>query len=545
MKAQIRKLFSIIIILVSLITNNYLNTVEAEALPSVDHWPTNGWRSSTPEEQGMDSEKLADMLEYIKKKSYTIDSVTIVRNGHIVTDAYLNPLFNSGKKHIIHSCTKSITSALMGIVIDKGYVKDVDQPVIELFPEKNFTNMDERKKAITIEHLLTMSHGIRCMDSFVFNWQGLIEMRNSKDWVKYILDQPMDEIPGKRYDYSNMSSFLLSAIIHKQTNTSTLSFARKHLFEPLGITDVKWPPNPNGIHKGWGEMWLTPHDMAKIGFLYLHNGYWENKQIVPVEWVKESTQKKTFPKSFRRVYDKNGNLMLYKSCWVWGAYNYYLSISDGYGYQWWIDDSGIYSAVGYGGQYIMVVPEKNMVVVFTSVLKDTHFSIPGQLLKKYIIPSVSSNNLIPPNTTGLNRLKSLLKTIDHSPEPVPVPPLPETAQKINGKTYLYNANKQEHKSISLTFQPNKNVALLKQVIGNNDGFLEIGLDNVYRVTDFGDNQIALKGNWIDKKTFTISYDYIGNTRRGSTSITFENNKMVQSVNDVIQGKIKFSGQTEE
>ncbi|MCD4741001.1 MAG: beta-lactamase family protein [Desulfobacteraceae bacterium] len=545
MKTHIKKqffLYFILIVLLSLSVNSSL--IADETLHSADYWPTNGWRSSTPEEQGMDSGKLADMLEYINEKKLTIDSVTIIRNGYIVTDAYLNPLLKFDKKHIIHSCTKSIMSALIGIAIDKGYVKDIQQPVIGFFPDKKFANMDERKKAITIEHLLTMSHGIRTQDSFLYKWKGFMKMHKSNDWVKFILDQPMDAMPGERFDYSNMSSFLLSAIIHKQTKTSTLSFARKHLFEPLGITDIKWSKNLNGIHKGWGEMWLTPRDMAKIGWLYLNKGVWEDKQIVPKKWVEDSTKKIKFPKSFRKVYDEDGDLMIFKSIWARTLYNYFWEISDGYGYQWWIDDAGIYSTIGYGGQYIMVVPEKNMVVVFTSVLKKANFSKPGVILKDYIIPSVSSEKLISPDIAEQKRLKSLIKATDKNVKSVKVPSLPEMAQKISGQTYKYNANKHGYEKITLTFKPNKKTAMLKHVIRNYEHSLEIGLDNIYRVTYIRGNQIALKGHWSNNNTFVMLYNYIGNTIRGKSTITFKNNKLVLLNDDITQGKTERTGQVE-
>ena len=543
MKLFIKRLFSISMIFVPLFSLSVTTGLTAEETShSTDYWPTNGWRTSTPEEQGMDSAKLADMFEYIKEKGLNIDSVTIVRNGYIVTDAYLNPLFKPGMKHILHSCTKSITSALIGIAIDKGYIKGVDESVIEFFPEKHFANMDERKKTITIKHLLTMSHGIRHQDSFVYKWQGLFEMMNSKDWVKFILDQPMGVMPGTRYDYSNMSSFLLSAIIHKQTKMSTLSFAQQHLFEPLGITDVTWPSNPNRITLGWGEIWLTPHDMAKIGWLYLNNGLWDNRQIVPVQWVKDSTKKMASPKSFRRVNDKDGDLMLFRSFWLWMAYNWGWSISDGYGYQWWVDDSGIFSAIGFGGQYIMVFPEKNMVVVFTSVLKDTDFAMPGRLLKEYVIPSVVSDNSIPPDTTELNRLKSFLKAGNDSSQRQNVPPSPEIAKEISERTYKYDANRIGLGSISLTFQPNKSVAIAELKGKRSDVTAEIGLDNVYRITKTGDMQIALKGLWIDNRTFLLSYNYIGNTVRGDATIIFENDKLQYSINDLVMGEFELTAQ---
>ncbi len=122
----------------------------------------------------------------------------------------------------------------------------------------------------------------------------------------------MDEMPDMRYDYSNLSSFLLAAIVQKQTNRNALDFAREHLFQSLGISDVRWPANPNGIQQGWGRMCLTPHDMAKFGWLYLNNGYWEGRQIVSKQWVREFTQMHTFPKSFRKVIGEDGDLLLRK-----------------------------------------------------------------------------------------------------------------------------------------------------------------------------------------------------------------------------------------
>ncbi len=291
-------------------------------------------------------------------------------------------------------------------------------------------------------------------------------------------------------------------------------------------------------------MWLTPHDMAKFGLLYLNKGVWENKQIVPKQWVEQSTKKIAFPQEFHKVIDKNGDLMVFRSIWVWLAYNFGWSISDGYGYQWWTDDSGIYSAIGYGGQYIMVVPEKNMVVVFTSALKDTDFSKPGKLLKEYIIPAVLSDKLIPSNGAELKRLKSNSKPTADSLKPVSVPSLPEMAQKISGQTYKYDYNRFEFESFTLTFQPGKKEALLEQVVSYRERISNVGLDGVYRVTDRIDSQMAMKGHWIDKDTFRVFYKDIGNTTRGHVNITFEDKKMIYSVDDFFFGKFELIGRAE-
>ena len=359
---------------------------KSAAADTPPYWPTNGWRSSTPEEQGMDSGKLIEMMEKIRDKNYAIDNITIIRNGYLVTDAYLYP-FRKNTKHVIHSVTKSFTSALIGIALDKGYIKSVKQPLLEFFPEKTIANPDQRKRTITLEHLLNMASGLDTQDSVRYRWAGLGKMTTSEDWAQYVLDLPMAQAPGKRFEYSNGVSYLLSAILQKTTKMSALEFAKKHLFGPLGITDVKWPTNTQGITIGWGKMMLRPHDMAKLGLLYLNKGRWENKQIVSEAWVEASTQKHISATPF-----------------------------DGYGYQWWINSAQYYMALGYLGQYIFVVPEKNMVVVFTSNLEGSAIFIPKGLLNQHIIPAAVSSQPLVAQPKKKEQLDSLLANFAQAPE---------------------------------------------------------------------------------------------------------------------------------
>ena len=351
------------------------------ATASVNTYPSQGWQTSTPEEQGIRSQMLAEMIEHIKKNNYNIDSILIVRHGYVVLDAYFYP-YSKGQKHIIHSCTKSIMSALIGIAIDKGYIQNVDQAITDFFPDKEFANMDGLKKSITLENLLMMASGLKCRDSYLYRWVGLFEMRNSNDWAQYVLDLPMAGVPGEKFEYCNGVSYLLSAIIQNTAKMKTLDFARKHLFEPLGIIDVGWETSPQGIDVGYGEMWLKPHDMAKIGWLYLNKGRWGNKQILPSAWVEISTR---------------GHIDA--------------TLFDRYGYQWWVDSAGYYMAVGYKGQRIFVVPEKNIVVVFTGELTGSEGLISKNLLDFYIIPAVSSTNSLPSSTEEQARLDALVNSV--------------------------------------------------------------------------------------------------------------------------------------
>ena len=206
-------------------------------------------------------------------------------------------------------------------------------------------------------------------------------MRDSNNWAQYVLDLPMAESPGERFEYCNGVSYLLSVIIQNTTKMKTLDFAKKHLFEPLGVIDIGWATSPQGVDIGYGEMWLKPHDMAKIGWLYLNKGRWGNKQILPSEWVEVST------------------------CGHIDA-----TIFDQYGYQWWVDSTGFYVAVGYKGQFIFVVPEKNIVVVFTSDLERHNFYVPKRLLEKYILPAVVSAGPLPLHKEDKVRLDELVNS---------------------------------------------------------------------------------------------------------------------------------------
>jgi CubicO group peptidase (beta-lactamase class C family) len=359
-KSRMQRLGIWVLIVLLLSGCNAGRFVEQPALTpaSESYWPTDGWRTSTAEAQGMDSEMLDEMVETIQEQGYGIDSVTVIRSGYMVADTTFHP-FQPDSRHIIHSCTKSIISALIGIAIDEGYIANVDQPILDIFSERTVVNLDANKEAMTLEHVLMMASGLECRDSYLYRWRGLREMEQSDDWVQFMLDLPMAEPPGTRFEYCNGGSFLLSAIIQKTTGMSAAEFAEKHLFGPLGISDVVWPSNPDGITIGWGELRMRPHDMAKIGYLYLNQGQWDGEQIVPVDWVAASTRK-----------------------------HISATLQDGYGYQWWVADPEVYMALGYAGQYIVVVPEKALLVVFTSDLAERDFYVPQQLLDDFIIPAV-------------------------------------------------------------------------------------------------------------------------------------------------------------
>jgi CubicO group peptidase (beta-lactamase class C family) len=333
-----------------------------------DYWPTDEWSNTTPEEQGMNQYLLNDMMEYIDNIGLLIDSILIVRNGYLVFEEYPR-FYNSETRHNIHSCTKSFTSALMGIAIEEGYIEGVDSKLVDLLPNRTIANLDERKQAITLEHLLTMTAGLE--------WDEWTEPYNSplnshyKMWfasdnVQYVLDLPMQYDPGERWVYCSGATNLIGAIITEATGTSLFDYAVEKLFTPLGISpaDVFWPTDNQGLYWASGGVEMLPRDMAKFGYLYLNNGTWDDEQIVPEEWVQQSA-------ATLRPFD----------------------ILTGYSYQWWTytnDIANSYTARGYQGQFIFVVPSLDMVVVFTSSVPPDESELQAWLLYDYIIPSAIS-----------------------------------------------------------------------------------------------------------------------------------------------------------
>ncbi|MCK5601279.1 serine hydrolase, partial [Candidatus Pacearchaeota archaeon] len=471
------------------------------------------------------------MIEFYEKErseneDIMIESITIVRNGYIVADIYLNPLFPKDAKHIIHSCTKSIMSALIGIAIEEGYIENVDVSVLNIFNDKNTEIIDERIKILTVKDLLTMQTGLHSQDSYLYQWRGLFEMQNTDDWIEYILNLPMEVAPGTRFDYSNTASFLLSAIITETTGMNTLSFAQKHLFNPLGIEDDKWERSPRGVYIGWARMWLKPHDMAKIGLLYLQKGKWNNEQIVPAQWIKESLIAHSSPKKYRYVYNEKNKVDYIASGGLWMFTNLLRPFADGYGYQWWLDKTGMYSAVGAGGQYIIIMPKENLVVVFTSKLSGVETFLPAKMLKKYILPAIISNETIPTNKTAQNKLALLSDPPISISEPKPVPELPATALKISREFYSLDPNPWKYDNFRLVFDRDKNYAEFSYTIKEDDVVnYKIGLDNVFQLTESNGDTYAAAGSWTSPNTLEIDYEQIGYSTKGKWILTFDDDRI--------------------
>lgn len=516
----------------------------------LSQWPTQAWQKSSPEAQGMSSSKLLEMVDYYhqkqqKNEEISIDSMTIIRNEHIVADLYFNPLFPKDEKHIINSCTKSIMSILIGIAIEKGLIKDVQVPVLSFFEDIQVEQPDERLKAMTLHDLLAMRTGWHSQDSFMYQWRGLFKMQTTDNWVKHILNLPFEAAPNTRFDYSNMASFLLSAIITQVSGMDSLTFAEKYLFGPLNITDVRWDQSPEGIYIGFARMWLKPHDMAKIGLLYLQRGRWEDKQLVSEAWVEESIKAHSFPGRYRYMYKEDQKIDFGASGGNWVFSNLVRPLTDGYGYQWWLDKDGIFSALGVGGQYILVLPAERLIVVATSKLKGKDSFLPVTMMKKFVVPDMESKTALPENEGAFQKLSEHFQPPSLSGEKIPLPELPEVAGQISGKEFRLDTsvkvNPWQHDHLKLRFDEQTKLATLsyskqkKELIE-----YQIGLDNQYQITRLEGNAYAAKGEWTSPNTFSVSYELIGYSSRGKWTFTFDQDKI--EVNEIgMTGDYTYEG----
>ncbi|MGE6963803.1 serine hydrolase domain-containing protein [Bacillus thuringiensis] len=313
--------------------------------------------------------KNAEKLNLIIKEEYeNMNGMLVVQKGDYIFENYYNGHGPNDAFHIA-SVTKTVISALIGICIDKGYIKSVDQKVIEFFSEYNVNSSE-----ITVRHLLTMTAPHPFVD-----WQEpLEELCMQRDWVQYTLNRIGQGGEIGSFKYSSAGAHVLSAIITSVTGKSAREFANEYLFQPLGMSEISnynmkafgfddlfgkavkgWIHDPNGISTGGWGLTLTVRGIAKFGQLYLNKGIHNGKQILSKSWIKESTE-------------MNQNQ---------------------YGYLWWLrEEDGIFSycAMGDGGNMICCIPEKDLVIVIASEIMPNARNR-WELIVKYILPCIQSN----------------------------------------------------------------------------------------------------------------------------------------------------------
>lgn len=349
-------------------------SVLASSPPAPAYWPTAGWRTASPSSQGMDAGELDALVAEIRAAKVPIDSVTVVRHGYVVLDQSfgrfatrkLGEPYASGALHELQSATKSVTSMVLGIALHQAAAAgmSVKTTLVQLAAAADYVpaNLDPRKRALTLEDLLTMQSGLAWKESGYAYTPGsgndVMKMLATGNWTKYTVDRPMASQPGTTFNYDTGGAHLVSGAVTLLTKKTAAAYAAQKLFAPLGIRTDKWLTAPEGISAGGFGLELRPRDLAKLALLYLHHGRWDGRQIVPTAWVEQSTTDK--------VADP-----LYE-----------------YGYLWWLDRADGYAYMaGLYGQVAAVVPGEDLVVVITAhvpAATDTT-AVSRWLLEHYIL----------------------------------------------------------------------------------------------------------------------------------------------------------------
>ena len=373
MKFRVQQIASIAILLA--LVQVGAGSPDSSYLPadSISYFPDTEWTTTTPEEQGMNSTILDEMMQFIEDEDAPIKGLVVTRNGYIVKEGYW--MYNTEiSTHHIFSCTKSFTGALIGIAIKEGFIDNVSQKVLDFFPEMSVENMDARKEAMTLEHVLTMTTGLDWNEwntSYIDPDNMYNQMFGSGNPIQFFLNLPMVYDPGTQWVYTTGASHLLSAIIQETTNMTTYNFADEYLFEPLNMTLGGWNVDPQGIYNGGTQLYVTSRTMAKLGLLYLNNGTWDGQEIMTEEYVAQSSYPQISIDATRH-----------------------------YGYQWWLNtNEGYYSARGTNGQYIIVAPEYNVVVSIAANADEPGEDIIIDILE-YLLDSIIEEDTTDTTTTG-------------------------------------------------------------------------------------------------------------------------------------------------
>lgn len=342
-------------------------------------WPTKGWATSQPAAVGLNTDTLNFLEKTLGSGNYgNIDGMLIIRHGQIAYqhsfthdyrdiykaeakeksplnpgdpggpynyfNAWWHPFFHESDLHTLQSVSKTITSMVIGVAIANKDFPGLSTPMLQFFDTTAVKNIDDRKRRVTILHLLTMTAG--------FDWNENLPyadpkntgsaMEESCDWLSYAIDRPMSAEPGKLFNYNGGETEILAYIFRKATGIDLEEYAVKHLFTPLGIKNYYWKRSPSGLIDSEGGLYLEKTDLAKLFYLYLHGGNWDGRQLIQEEYVRSSVKP-----------------------YVTVAANVF------YGYKWWLRKYGqsetetAWTGSGFGGQVPMIIPEYDVVAVFT------------------------------------------------------------------------------------------------------------------------------------------------------------------------------------
>jgi CubicO group peptidase (beta-lactamase class C family)/predicted glycoside hydrolase/deacetylase ChbG (UPF0249 family) len=313
----------------------------------------------------VDGEAIPKYLEAVKKAGQDLHSLMIVRHGKVVAEQWFGD-HAADKPHALHSVSKTFTATAVGFAVAEGKLKVTDK-VISFFPDKLPSEVNDNLKDLEVRHLLTMSSGHDVEP-------GNLRSTPDADWVQGFLAAPFVHKPGAFFVYNSLGTYMLSAIVQKVTGEKLLDYLYPRLFRPLGIVGAVWDESPQGINAGGWGLYLKTEDLAKMGQFVLQKGKWNGRQLLPEAWFDQATASHiaSLP-SGRRPEQINSKTK--EIDWL-----------QGYGYQMWRSRHNSFRADGANGQYILILPEKDAVIVTTANIRDMQDEL--NLIWKYLLPAL-------------------------------------------------------------------------------------------------------------------------------------------------------------
>ncbi len=405
---------------------------------------------STPERQGISSAAILDFVDTADRQIDTMNSFMLIRHGVVVAEGWWTP-YDASTPHILYSLSKSFTSTAVGLAIAEGKMS-LDDGVLKFFPGEAPAEPSPNLKAMRVRDLLRMATG---------NQTEAPILDTDASWTRTFLAHPVPFKPGTHFLYNSPASYMLSAIVQKVTGMTVLDYLKPRLFEPLGIANPEWSANEQGISAGAYGLSLRTEDIARFGQLYLQKGKWNGKQLVPSEWIEEATARQT----------SNGSSP--NSDW-----------DQGYGYQFWRSRYNSYRGDGAFGQYCLIIPEFDAVVVITSGVRDMQATM--NLVWDKLLPAMKPNHL-PEDAIAHQKLEARLAgLLVKLPPGQPTMPV---ASRVSGKWFQFHENDRGIQAVSFDFNSSPPFLIVRTARGE-----------IYTPVGIGSWQKTLNGfaNGLDK-----------------------------------------------
>jgi CubicO group peptidase (beta-lactamase class C family) len=425
---------------------------------------------SAPEAQGISSAALLDFVRAADRDLDAMHSVMVLRHGHVVAEGWWTP-YATDLRHTMFSLTKSFTSTAIGIAVHEGRLT-VDDPVTKFFPDQVPAEPGDLLAALRVRDLLSMSTGHHTEPA----------LRETSEWTKAFLAAKIEHKPGTFFLYNTPASYMLSAILQKVTGEKTVDYLRPRLFEPLGIEDLVWETSPEGVTIGGYGLHLRTEELARFGQLYLQKGKWQGRQLVPEAWIGAATSRQV----------SNGSNPA--SDW-----------DQGYGYQFWRTRHNTYRGDGAFGQFCLVMPEQDAVIVITSGVKSMQAVL--DLVFEKLLPAFGTTPL-PANAAGHRALQEALAGLTLHPQPGGVAAGPAVRW---GRTFRFEDNPVRIEAVTLDRGAGGIPQLTTRMAGADERFLvPAGRWATHRLASpapmFG-QLVATSGAWVDPSTLLVTFAF--------------------------------------